>query len=335
MKKKKGAALFKRGFILMIVLLIVLCFTGGDRAVPLVCISVGLCLGILLIVFGIKQFKKIQKADRILDWICNKNVVEYLDNGEISAKVPEEIRGAILHLSQVIGAKYSGELLKKQMEYTVLQNQINPHFLYNTLESIRGQALTSGAVEIADMTEKLSRFFRYCISSHGDIVTIREEINNIQDYFFIQQYRFEDKFALKVDVDDEEALDCYIPKMIFQPIVENAIYHGLEQTKLGGVVKMRIFSTKKKIYIMISDNGIGMEVDLVNRTNDKLRENSMFASSNEKSSGIALVNVNRRIKLHFGEEYGIRITSKLNMGTDVEMIIPHIDDNAQIKTEGW
>lgn len=281
----------------------------------------------------IRQFKVIQKANEILDWFCNKNIADYMENGEISEEVPEEIRDVVLHLSRVIEEKYSTELLKKQMEYSELQNQINPHFLYNTLDSIRGQALMSGFDEIGDMTEKLSRFFRYCISSQGDIVTIREELNNIRDYFFIQQYRFQDKFMLKVVVDNEEALDCNIPKMIFQPIVENAIYHGLEQTKSGGTVKIRILSTKKKIYIIVSDNGVGMETDVVNKINDRLRHNNMFVCSIEKSSGIALMNVSRRIKLHFGDEYGIRITSTLNMGTDVEIIIPNID-NSQPTVEG-
>jgi two-component system sensor histidine kinase YesM len=285
------------------------------------------------VAFLIGQIKKIRKADEILKWFSNKNMVEYFKDGEMSEDVPVEIRELITHLYKVIEEKYSAELLKNQMEYSALQNQINPHFLYNTLDSIRGQALTSGFDEIAGMTEKLSRFFRYCIGSQGDIVTIREEINNIRDYFFIQQYRFEDKFMLKVVVDDDEALDGYIPKMILQPIVENAIYHGLERTKSGGTVKLRILSTKKKLYIIISDNGIGMEPDVVNSINDRLRQNSMLIGNSEKKGGIALVNVNRRIKLHFGEEYGIRMTSALNMGTDIELVMPCIYSNPKITVE--
>ena len=123
---------------------------------------------------------------------------------------------------------YESKVLSKQMQYQALQSQINPHFLYNTLDSIRGEALMAGNENIASMTERLSRFFRYCISNKGNIATIRDEINNILDYFYIQEYRFGDKFHLEIEVDEE----CYsykIPQMTLQPIVENAIFHGLER----------------------------------------------------------------------------------------------------------
>lgn len=218
--------------------------------------------------------------------------------------------------------------LSKKTEIDALQSQIKPHFLYNTLESIRGQALIEGASGIADMTEALANFFRYSISLKGSIVTLEDELKNIDNYFLIQQYRFNNKFNIvkKFDDCDEGILECSIPKLTLQPIVENAIYHGLEPKIGKGIVVIRIYNTQDRIVIIISDNGIGMEKEKVEILNEKFNNAFKFISENKehKKSGIALINVDRRIKLLFGEEYGIKIYSALEIGTDVEIVLPLI-----------
>ncbi len=215
---------------------------------------------------------------------------------------------------------------KKQAEYLALQNQINPHFLYNTLEGIRSEALYAGITEVARMTEALSSFFRYTISNVEHLVTLEEELNNVNNYFIIQQFRFEDRLSISIDTGNEreELLSAKIPKLILQPVVENAIYHGLEEKIGKGIVRIKIEGTGKRLIITISDNGLGMPEEKVIALNKKLRAISLEGMKQEDTtkSGIALINVNSRIKLLFGDEYGLYIYSTQNEGTDVEITIP-------------
>lgn len=223
------------------------------------------------------------------------------------------------------------KVLNKQMQYQALQSQINPHFLYNTLDSIRGEALIAGNESVAVMTERLSKFFRYCISNKGNIATIRDEINNILDYFFIQEYRFGDKFHLVTEI--EEGCDQYkLPKMTLQPIVENAIFHGLERKKDGGTVSIKVFETEKNIKIQVSDNGVGIDEEVLYKINANLRRTEDETvkgdyTENDDKTGIALQNVNDRIKLHYGNDYGIMVHSTKYLGTDVMVLIPKVKEN--------
>jgi len=205
-----------------------------------------------------------------------------------------------------------------------LQGQINPHFLYNTLDSIRGQALLDGAEEIADMTEALSAFFRYSISRKGNLVTLRDEIWNLDNYMKIQQFRFEDKFVLTKKFDcNQDVLDCYVPKMILQPIVENAIYHGLELLEEQGKVVLRIEDTDQKLRIQIEDSGVGIPEKLLREINAQFADTGYQpAKPVSRKSGIALKNVNDRIQLYFGKEYGLFIRSVVGIGTQVDITIP-------------
>lgn len=220
------------------------------------------------------------------------------------------------------------EMFDKQAELNALQSQINPHFLYNTLESIRGQALIEGNDEIAKMMEALASFFRYSISRKGNLVTLRDELTNIQNYMTIQRYRFNNRFSLEIFIDeeDEAAYDYLIPRLIIQPVVENAIFHGLKECLEGGKVEIEVIVTEKTLIITVSDNGQGMdakELQLINARN-KSPERYLKESRRESqvSTGIALPNIHKRIQLLFGEEYGIQVYSTWNQGTDVEITIP-------------
>lgn len=263
------------------------------------------------------------KYKKMTAFFESKKIEEYVKNRNKQIQVPKEAGIIINEVLQIVEREYSSEVLNKQMEYSVLQSQINPHFLYNTLDSIRGEALMDGNDSIANMTEKLSKFFRYCISSKGDLVTIREEINNVLDYFFIQQYRFEDKFKLETAI-TENCYDYYIPKMTLQPIVENAIYHGLESKKDGGIVKISVIETENNLKINIEDNGVGIPEEQLINMNHKLENNEYFAKIDtlKKKTGIALYNVNYRIKLCYGKDYGILLRSTVTMGTDVTILVP-------------
>ncbi|MPM21725.1 Sensor histidine kinase YpdA [bioreactor metagenome] len=163
-----------------------------------------------------------------------------------------------------------------------------------------------------------------------NLVSLEDELCNIENYYIIQQYRFGERVNLKIDInreDEEKILKYKIPKLTLQPIVENAIYHGIEKKITNGNIIIKIEATKNRMIITISDDGSGIEEDLLKKLNKKLNIISFdnININNRKKGGIALVNVNRRIKLLFGEEYGILIYSRVNAGTDVEITLPLIE----------
>lgn len=220
------------------------------------------------------------------------------------------------------------ELLTKQAEITSLQNQINPHFLYNTLEAIRSEMIISKNYRVAEMTETLAKYFRYNISQKSDFAKLRDELENIENYMKIQTYRFGDRIKYKVVIhdNDEAVLECMLPKLTLQPIVENAIYHGLEMKVDGGTVVIHITQTNKKILITVSDNGVGMDADQVEKLNEQMYRNKDVNVQTGDGVGIALININLRLKLLWGEEYGLHIYSTKGSGTDVEIAIPSLLD---------
>lgn len=260
--------------------------------------------------------------------------VDFLKPHEPDHDLRDLIRPLLKAYSRSLHREHSMQIMDKQVQIGVLQSQINPHFLYNTMESIRGQALADGSPEIARMAEALSSFFRYSIDQKGNIVTLQDELTNIRNYMFIQQYRFQDKFGLKVQVDEDDG-DIYeylLPKLTIQPIVENAIYHGLEMKSGPGRVSVIVNATPKRLLIHISDDGIGMSADVLADLNDRLHllRPDAGAAKDQQSTGLALINVNRRIKLIFGNEYGIYVYSTLNKGTDVEIVLPLIKEHKNL-----
>lgn len=223
---------------------------------------------------------------------------------------------------------------KRQAQYLALQNQINPHFLYNTLDSIRSEAMLEGVDTVAEMTEALATFFRYTISKVENMVTLEEELENTKVYFLIQKYRFEDRLNLEIEYDEEDEflLRCLLPKLTIQPVVENSIIHGIER-KIGcGTIRINLKCTEKRLIIEIKDDGVGMEPDILEKLNHQLNQpvfESIQLSRNK--GGIAIANVNNRIHLIFGEEYGIAVYSTVNVGTDTVITLPLISSERQVK----
>ncbi|WP_169449888.1 sensor histidine kinase [Cohnella laeviribosi] len=225
-------------------------------------------------------------------------------------------------------ANLQTELINKQITLTSLQNQINPHFLYNALESLRGRAILDNAPAIADMAQALARYFRYNISSKSDIVTIREELDNIGNYMKIQQFRFNNRFHIDIRHDpDDDVLDAIIPKLTLQPILENSIHHGFER-KLGDAnIRIEIVRTRKNINILISDNGIGISKEKLKMLNERIEHFDLLKQEENQHLGLALPNINKRLKLLFGDEYGLHVSSIEGVGTDVELHIPYVINN--------
>lgn len=229
-------------------------------------------------------------------------------------------------IDYLINKIYSIKLRQKEAELNSLQNQINPHFLYNTLESIRGAALYHGIHDIAAMSKALSLLFRYSISDRA-LVSIKEELLHLENYISIQNFRYENKFELLYNI-LPELMNYRILKLTLQPLIENSIKHGLEM-KLGrGTIKIEILSLGNNIKIMISDDGLGMPPKKVEELNRSLT-NDKYLPGNEgdkSGTGIGVKNVNSRIKLYFGEQYGLKFRDAL-VGTTVEITLPAVMEN--------
>ena len=299
-----------------------------------------------LVTMYIYVAKPILSFDKLLDSVIENS---HVSDGVLLIQ-PEDLM-LIKKIKAVISRYASNQVQKnmaivfdKQAELAALQSQINPHFLYNTLESIRGQAMIDDNMEIAKMVETLGLFFRYSIGRKGDLVTIRDELSNVKNYMMIQQYRFNSRFTLRIVMDesDEYAYDFFVPKLILQPIIENALFHGLEDSVDKGEVQIRIEVTETNLVITVSDNGLGMSRDQLNQLNasikrlNTLTETDHLAeieNSKNKRGGIALTNIQQRIQLLFGQEYGITVYSTLNHGTDVEIILPINRDRNLISDE--
>jgi len=217
-------------------------------------------------------------------------------------------------IDDLIKENYIKQILVKETELKALQSQINPHFLYNTLDSIHWMAKANKQNKISSMVQALANLFRASIASKDNIIKIDDELKLLNDYITIQKIRYEDRLDFS-DLVSEDIKESYILKMTLQPLVENSIKYGLEQ--LTGVCKITITSQKQSDYleIIITDNGIGM-------TKEFLRELELGVNKS-KSTGIGIKNIDERIKLFFGEEFGLTMQSELNQGTTVKVRIPY------------
>lgn len=244
--------------------------------------------------------------------------------------------GLIRHFQIIRDAskqKSEYQFLQQQAQLDAMQSQINPHFLYNALDSIRGLALEQGAKETANMAEALSSMFRYSISQSGDLQTLEQELDNVENYMKIQQYRFNNRFNLTIDIDmkDNRVASFLLPKLTLQPIIENAIYHGFDTLPNNNMITIKAYPTQSRLIISVSDNGIGMDEPTLLALNKKLLEGSFErivhnnVSPAKKSSGIALVNVNSRIKMLFGDSFGLTAYSTKGIGTEVQITLPLVD----------
>lgn len=224
-------------------------------------------------------------------------------------------------MEHLIENRIRDEKEKKDLEYKVLQNQINPHFLYNTLNSIKWMATIQGADGIADMTTSLSRLLRSISKGTKLLIPLSEELSLVQDYFNIQNYRYGGTIQFSVDCDDVRFLQVPIIKFTLQPIVENAIFHGLEPKGNIGSIKIKIQlqpdSTQKNLEIIVWDNGVGISAE---KQKEILSNHESAPSEFFKEIGIS--NVQQRLQYEFGSEYGIHIDSVVNEYTQMHIIIP-------------
>lgn len=219
-----------------------------------------------------------------------------------------------------IQAKHVLEQKAKSMELKTITAQINPHFLFNTLNSIARMALIEDAPETEELIYNLSDLLRYSLKNIEEFPVIREEINNVKRYLFIQTLRYSDRITYEIDI-EENVLGYRIPSMVLQPIVENAIVHGLEAKKDGGTVIIHGRKvSENEIVIEVKDNGVGIQSDLL-KTLNEMDENDIG------KIGIGLLNTNERIKHYYGMDYGLHIKSVPNVETIVSITLPCMKDS--------
>lgn len=258
------------------------------------------------------------------------SAMHLISQGDFDTRLPVNSDDEIGYLSQTfntmcetldtyIKKTYLAETQQRTAELYALQAQINPHFLANTLESIRMQALHDENYEVADMLANLGNLFRWMIQFHQDIVYLEDELDYIEYYLDLQKFRFGDNLCILMDV-PPSVLYLGIPKFTIQPIVENALTHGIPQNGDSLIIRISLLIRDNILRLNVSDNGIGISDDTL-----KNLQQHIAGTRTDSSFGVALRNVHMRIQLLFGKEYGLTIDSRLYSGTTVLVTLPALD----------
>ncbi len=221
----------------------------------------------------------------------------------------------VLMIQSLMEKVHNEEIVLRKTELKALQAQINPHFLYNTLDSIQWMCEQDNSKDAVKMVGALARLFRISISHGNEFITISDELKHAESYLIIQSYRYKNQFTYSFDV-DKSVLGYMCNKITIQPFIENAIYHGLDRMVDQGEIKIIARRQGKDIVIIVKDNGLGMTEEQCNTILQKDRSDA---------KGIGVKNVNDRLKIYFGEAYGITIDSELDVGTAVTIKIPKIE----------
>ena len=318
-------------FLLSIFIIYLLLATGGSffqTGMKLLLLGL-LCLCILTLAYFyydvLRPYKTYQSTlRRVLEGYSEVQELQ-----ELPVYLTEESYEEYHYISEILSANQIIEEGEKMAYIQNLQNQMNPHFLYNILENIRSESLLNGLESVANMAELLGDFYRYTISQEDNFVSLKEELDNAEVYFQIQRFRFSKKLELKVKV-QENLLSLKVPRILLQPIVENSIVHGLEGRESGGEVEISISRSNQHVYIQVSDDGIGIEEEKLRQINEDLRnirrgfQGGVVGKGGmgKAGMGVSLLNIQERIHLLYGREYGLYLQSLENAGTDVCMVLP-------------
>lgn len=289
-----------------------------DIMIGFLIFSISLVL-IISFLIAIKLFTPIEEIVRILEKKNYDTIPIYsksnINELKIISRGLENSISDVQYLKKELNNRM--HLLKKARSIA-LQSQINSHFLFNTLENIKWKVMefTNGENEGSHMISNLSKLLRIGLNTKGYMNTLKNEIEHVKIYLEIQKIRYENKFEVFYDI-QEKTLESMIPKITLQPIVENAIYHGIKPTNKRCTLTIRSFLLEDKILIEINDDGAGMQEEDSRSINNELQTEYI-----KEENHIGIKNVNQRIKLSFGENYGIEIKSKINIGTSIIISIP-------------
>lgn len=259
----------------------------------------------------VSHMKDVQKGKFDIEIDCN-------GNDEISY-LTTNFKNMVVQIERLINEVKKEQDEKREIEIQMLQAQINPHFLFNTLNSLKWTAMISQANSVSKGLGALAEILRSTIIEKNELISIKDEVKNLDNYIIIQKIRYGTSFDITYDIDNQ-LLDCKILKFLLQPIVENSIIHG--QNNIDHMLEIRLICYKEydKIKIIIEDNGSGLD------ENKLMKELDTDKKNKEKISSIGIYNVSERIKLTFGEEYGLYIKGEKNLGTTVTIYIPIIND---------
>lgn len=302
------------------------------KSFELTAVIVGvIAIGALFISLIISE--SISKPIKQLGMITNQvakgdlSVRSDIKNGAEVKVLSDSLNIMIEKLSNLIETVKSEQTSLREAELRLLQEQINPHFLYNTLDTIIWLAETNKSETVIDMVSSLSAYFRSSLSKGKNIVTLHDEILHVRSYLSIQKLRYGDILEYEINIPDELTY-CRVPKITLQPLVENALYHGIKNKRGKGRIEINGIFKDGNLILTIEDNGLGMKPERLMQVIDGIYDND---ENNKNFFG--LYNVNKRIQLYYGTEFGIRMESTYGEGTRVEVIIPFSTDKETTATQ--
>lgn len=252
------------------------------------------------------------------------NIAVRLEGKDEIAELQQDLNSMIRDIQELMERIVQQQVQKEQLntrekevEYKMLASQINPHFLYNTLETIRMRARVSGQTEIEELVKMLAKIMRRNIQVSDSLQTLKSELQLVEYYLKIQDYRFHDRIRYEIQVAEPEKIEeLLVMPLLIQPFVENAYAHGLESRESDGIIRIRV-EVRTHLWITVEDNGCGMD-------GEKLEEvrRSLNDFDNLDRTHIGICNVHQRIKMRYGENYGVTINSEINRGTTVTIKLP-------------
>lgn len=225
----------------------------------------------------------------------------------------------VIRIQKLMNKVRNEEIVLRKTELRALQAQINPHFLYNTLDSIAWMCEEGRTKDAVEMVNALARLFRISISKGHELISVEKEVEHAKSYLQIQKFRYKNQFQYSFEV-QESCLHYYCNKITLQPIIENAIYHGLNRMIDEGFIEIRIFEDGDDVVFTVEDNGVGMTKEQC--------ESILHKEVKGQTGGIGIKNVNDRVKIYFGEQYGMKIESELDEGTKVSIRMPKLKEDS-------
>lgn len=276
---------------------------------------------------------RLKKLLRQMHFVANGKYddVEPIEGNDEIAEIYLELEKMMGDIQELLAAAVEEKVQKeklhtrqKEVEFKMLASQINPHFLYNTLETIRMKARMNHQDEIEELVKMLAKIMRRNIRVRGQMVSLESEIELIENYLKIQSYRFGDRIRSEVVVEKAVNRDVMVMPLIIQPFVENAFVHGLEAVAENGVLQIHIYKEENEIFITVKDNGAGM--NYYELANLRYYLNQQETAGNQPPIGIGVSNVNQRLKMKYGEQYGVKIDSQPGEGTIITIHFPEKDN---------
>lgn len=260
-----------------------------------------------------KPIKKLRDSMKEVEKGNFHEKVETYGSDEI-ANLGKSYNIMIQTVEELMDARVKDQEQKRKSELRALQAQINPHFLYNTLDSIVWMAEEGKNQEVVTMTASLAKLFRQSISNEAEEVTLRQEVDYVRNYLVIQKMRYKEQLNYDIQV-PESILNYYVIKLILQPLVENALYHGVKYKEGVGTILVDGYETESTVVLQVIDDGIGMDEEELSHLFEKRK-------STHKTNRVAVRNIHNRIHLHYGKEFGLSFESKKGYGTKVMITLP-------------